>query len=613
MSKHIHSCVLATMCLLMACAIVLADTVVLKDGTSVEGTVMKFGNTYRVKTADGQTKIIPEADVKQVVKGSKSGAGDGGASAVPPPQNAPKTTGAKATGGAAFAATKSKADRAESPIIAVAIWDKFIEANPNSPDLDAAKSERAAWQKLQKDEAEKINGKWVGGPELDKLKDKSDKLCEEGYKLVVGNQTVQGLAKFEEALKLYPYSFRAHFELGHYYLTRGAIGSNGQGNVQYQEKAIKSLEAASKLMPDSAATWSNLAIGYNFRKRYTDSVFAAYKAAKIEDTNETVQNLVNSIAYAPGGMQQNNAKIKPIMEEAIILAGRHNINLKGSGTWSYVRPHPPGEGPAPGQGVAGDEDGRPGPAWSGSGFFVTADGYIVTNHHVATGDPKAPIKKNISFRVRLDDGTEKNAELIAIDDKADVAVMKIKPDSPVPYLKLADGNPNQAAKSLVLGYPATGERKHTLQISEGSVKSLHPGGEYEVWFDLNTTHGNSGGPIVDRNCRVIGILTAGWQEYNMTIVGGVGPAQIKTFLESLADKAPPVEYAPAGGGDFDGEKLTEQAKKATVLIIAIRGLNAESAAATDAQGADKSASGGGDEGAAKPKSGAGKPGAGVAK
>jgi hypothetical protein len=63
---------------------------------------------------------------------------------------------------------------------------------------------------------------------------------------------------------------------------------------------------------------------------------------------------------------------------------------------------------------------------------------------------------------------------------------------------VADDNPKQAAKALVLGYPVTGEEEPTLQISEGQVKSLHPGAEHEVWFDLNTTHGNSGGPIVDR-------------------------------------------------------------------------------------------------------------------
>jgi S1-C subfamily serine protease len=283
-----------------------------------------------------------------------------------------------------------------------------------------------------------------------------------------------------------------------------------------------------------------------------------------------VQNLVNSIAHAPPAMQQNNQTIKPIMEDAFILAGKYGIGRDG-GNWTYLPPSVEKEDAAGAPSEVAKE-GKPGPAWSGSGFFVSADGYLLTNHHVATGDPKSAPLKNISFRVRLDDGTERNAELIAVDDKADIALMKIKTEkSPAPFLKIADDNPKQAAKALVLGYPATGDEEPSLQISEGQVKSLHPGSEHEVWFDLNTTHGNSGGPIVDRNSRVIGILSGGRQVYNVTYVMGVGAKQIQTFLSSIPGKAPKMEFAAPGEGEFNGEKLTEDARKATVLILAIRG------------------------------------------
>jgi len=192
--------------------------------------------------------------------------------------------------------------------------------------------------------------------------------------------------------------------------------------------------------------------------------------------------------------------------------------------------------------------------------------------------------------VRLDDGTEKNAELIAVDDKADIALMKIKTgDKSVPFLKIADDNPKQAAKALVLGYPVTGEEEPTLQISEGQVKSLHPGTEHEVWFDLNTTHGNSGGPIVDRNTRVIGILSGGRQVFNLTYVMGVGAKQIHAFLSALGGKAPKTTFAAPADADFDGEKLTEEARRATVLIIAIRGAEQASGSVTSVSSASGSA------------------------
>jgi len=100
-------------------------------------------------------------------------------------------------------------------------------------------------------------------------------------------------------------------------------------------------------------------------------------------------------------------------------------------------------------------------------------------------------------------------------------------------------------------------------------------------MDLNTTHGNSGGPIVDRNGRVVAILTAGRQQFNMTIVLGVGPKQIKKFFETIADKAPKnALWEPAGTAEFDGEKLADLAKKSTLLVMAIRVEKADIANAT---------------------------------
>jgi len=557
---------------LALCAIVLGDTLKLKDGTKLEGKVIPKGDNYWIKLADGSTRTVAKSQVLAYEKYA-TGAPVAPAPAATPIASATNKPASPATPAApaapmTFALTKSKADKVDSPVLGVSIWEKFIESNPSADDLAAAKKELEIWKKLEADKAEKINGKWIGGQEKKDLQKKVRELVTQGYKALDGSQSIEGMKKLEEALKLYPNSFEANFGLGYFYLVKGAVGPNGRGNIAYQEKAVKALEAAAKINPGSSSTWSNLAIGYNFRSRYVESVEAAYKAVKIEDSKETVQNLVNSIAYAPDGLQQNNQKVKPIMEDAFILAGKHGISRQG-GTWTYIPPKEPGEEKIKPTEVAGE--GKPGPAWSGSGFFITEDGYLITNHHVATGEPHSPVLKNITFRIRMDDGTSKNAQLIAVDDKADIALMKIKTSSPVPFLKLAEDNPRQAAKALVLGYPATFEEEMSLQISEGQVKSLHPGDEHEVWFDLNTTHGNSGGPIVDRSCRVIGILTGGATVYNVTYVLGVGPNQMMSFFKALGDKAPKFQTTAVGTEEFNGEALTERAKKATVLITAIRG------------------------------------------
>lgn len=557
-------------CVVLAATLLIAGTtkLTLKDGTVLEGEAKRLASgTISIKTSGG-LKLVPAGQVEKIEGDLAGGVAPGAPGGTPP-----VVTG---KAGPNFNATKAKADRVDQPVLAVQIWDKFIEDNASSPDLTAAKAERAKWDALDKSKAMKIKGKWVGGDELKDFKKKYAALVKEGTAALEGTQTVLGIQKLEEALKMYPESFEANFFLGRFYLIKGVTSNGGRGDNASLDKGVKALETAAKAMPDSAATWSNLAIAYNFRKRYEEAVLVAYKAAKMEDTPDIVQNLVNALDQAPPAMRTKNAKIVPIVDDATILASKHGVR---PGDWRYISPSASNPDRIVEAGAQPAE--RPGPVWSGSGFFISPDGYFITNHHVATGDPEKPIRPDIAFRIKMDDGKEMNATLVAVDDKADIALMKVKNDSPLPYFKIAAENPNMAAKALVLGYPATGDENSTLQISEGQVKSIHEGEFHEVWFDLNTTHGNSGGPIVDKNGRIISILTGGRTIYNVTYVLGTGPLQIKRFLESLGDKAPKPEYAGSRPQEFDGEALTAECKKATIFVLAIKLKDGEKAPTMD--------------------------------
>jgi len=389
-----------------------------------------------------------------------------------------------------------------------------------------------------------------------------------------GSKTLEALKKYEEAVKLYPNSFEANFALGYYYLSRGVVGSNGQGNLQYMDKAIKSLETAVKLKPNSAATLSNLAIGYNFRKKWEDSVVCAYKAAKIEDSKEIVQNLVNSIAQAPDGMQHNNARVKPIMEETLVLARKYSIDPHASAAWMYVRPHLPGELGKDGQPVGGDEDdGAPGVIGNGSGFLVSADGYLITNRHVAA-------EKNCLFMCRFVDGTEKAANVIVIDDDADLALLKLKPDPNKPYefLQMSDvDEPTPGATCTALGYPVAHVMNYNMQTTVGNVSSISNDEPYHVTLTAKITHGNSGGPLVDKFCRVIGVVSAGLTAYNETYGKALSAGQIRKFLNKNTEKYAPAKFEPAKPAkELDAEGIYNKASKATLCIILIRGESAPS-------------------------------------
>ena len=122
---------IALFCLAI-CTVGLADTLKLKDGTVLEGKVIPFGDSYRIKLASGETRTVAKSQVKEYIVGDAKPA----APAAPAPKPdakpdskpgagalAPPTAGSVAGTSSAFAATKSKADRVDAPIQAVQLWD----------------------------------------------------------------------------------------------------------------------------------------------------------------------------------------------------------------------------------------------------------------------------------------------------------------------------------------------------------------------------------------------------------------------------------------------------------------------------------------------------------
>src|SRR5207253_10376588 len=131
----------------------------------------------------------------------------------------------------------------------------------------------------------------------------------------------------------------------------------------------------------------------------------------------------------------------------IVLARKYGVSTSERSHWIYVRPSTHEK-----TAVASDDEEkntRPGVIGNGSGFIVSADGYIITNRHVAE-------VKNCIFMCRFVDGTEKSAKVIAIDDDADIAIMKLKEEKSKPYafVQLApDDDPSPGAACNALGYP----------------------------------------------------------------------------------------------------------------------------------------------------------------
>ena len=139
----------------------------------------------------------------------------------------------------------------------------------------------------------------------------------------------------------------------------------------------------------------------------------------------------------------------------------------------------------------------------GSGFILTADGYIMTNNHVVGGAEKVT--------VQLLDGREFSAKIIGTDPPTDVAIIKIEADEQLPFLNMGDSEQLEVG-DWVLAFGNPFGLSHTLTAGIVSAKGRSGMGlnDYEnfIQTDAAINPGNSGGPLVNLDAEVIGMNTA---------------------------------------------------------------------------------------------------------
>ena len=197
----------------------------------------------------------------------------------------------------------------------------------------------------------------------------------------------------------------------------------------------------------------------------------------------------------------------------------------------------------------------------GSGFIISADGLIVTNNHVITGGPNGQQVDVVT--VKLTDRTEYKARIVGRDVASDLAVLKIEPKSPLPYVEFGDSSKTRVGDWVVaIGNPFGLGSTVTAGIVSAMQRNTGQGGAYDRFIQTDTAinRGNSGGPLFDLNGRVIGI--------NNRLISPVG-ANIGINFAIPADAAIPVVNALKGGG----------APKRGYLGIAIEGVDEDLAAA----------------------------------
>jgi serine protease Do len=183
------------------------------------------------------------------------------------------------------------------------------------------------------------------------------------------------------------------------------------------------------------------------------------------------------------------------------------------------------------QGRQGTPGGRNMITGQGSGFFISADGFAVTNNHV--------VDKAQNVQVTADDGKIYEAKVIGTDARSDLALIKVEGRGDFPFVKFAEGNPRIGDWVLAVGNPFGLGGTVTAGIVSARGRDIG-NGPYDdfIQIDAPVNKGNSGGPTFDVDGNVIGVNTAIFSPSggSVGIAFAIPADTVKKVVAQLKDK-----------------------------------------------------------------------------
>ena len=231
-------------------------------------------------------------------------------------------------------------------------------------------------------------------------------------------------------------------------------------------------------------------------------------------------------AGAPASFADLTAQLQPAV---VNISTRQRIKVQAQGNPFAGTPF---EGLFGNQGTPGGQGGGGGGATReaqslGSGFIVSADGYVVTNNHVITADGQGEIE---SITVTTPDGTDYPAKLIGRDAASDLAVLKVSAPKPLPFVRFGDSRQARVGDWVIaIGNPFGLGGTVTSGIISSVYRNTGSGGAYDRYLqtDAAINRGNSGGPMFDMKGNVIGINNAIFSPTGGSVgIGFAIPAEI---------------------------------------------------------------------------------------
>src|SRR6478735_8416465 len=209
-------------------------------------------------------------------------------------------------------------------------------------------------------------------------------------------------------------------------------------------------------------------------------------------------NAASSVTQQPLGFADVVERVKPsvisvkvTMKDKVADAGnKDDSDEQGSPMERFFRQFGGPNGENPGR------NGRHGAMGQGSGFFISSDGYAVTNNHVVEGADKV--------EVTTDAGKTYTAKVIGTDPRTDLALIKVEGGSGFPFAKLSEGKARTGDWVLAVGNPFGLGGTVTAGIVSASGRDIGSG-PYDdfIQIDAPVNKGNSGGPAFNMQGEVV--------------------------------------------------------------------------------------------------------------
>ena len=244
--------------------------------------------------------------------------------------------------------------------------------------------------------------------------------------------------------------------------------------------------------------------------------------AQVAQNDDAVMDRVVPVAGAPASFADLTAQLQPAV---VNIATRQRVEVANNpfaGTPFAELFNRRGGGGGGGQPQTREAQSL------GSGFIISADGYVVTNNHVISPpDTRAKLE---SITVTLPDGTEYEADLVGADAASDLAVLKIRANRTFPFVQFGDSSAARVGDWVVaIGNPFGLGGTVTSGIISAVYRNTGQGGPYDRFLqtDASINRGNSGGPLFDMRGNVIGINNAIFSPSGGSVgIGFAIPAEI---------------------------------------------------------------------------------------